>query len=143
MSGDSISIGSVVNNGGLNNTGKIEIAGDQVLNAGGAPAVTAAAVFKAIAEAVPVEDREQIEQQVIEPLNDELATLAAAPPEQQEQAKQSVVERITAIVSPLQPYAAEISKALLTFTEVGLTALPAPGNWFVSATLAAIKALKG
>lgn len=143
MSNDTISIGSVVNNGGLNNTGKIEIAGDQVLNAGGAPAVTPAAVFSAITEAVPAEVREEIEQQVIEPLSDELTNLTAAPPEQQEAARETVLQKISALVGPLQPYATEISKAVLTFTEVGLAALPAPGSWFVAATLAAIKALKG
>ncbi len=103
--------------------------------------VNAERVFDTLKQAAPEAEQEKLEEQVFGPLRSELQTLTAMPIAQAEEQKQTFIERATALVQPLAPYSQTMRKVGLTFTEAALACLPVPANWFVSATLAAIRAL--
>lgn len=100
-------------------------------------------VFKKIAAVVPEESQEQIEEEVFGPLKDELDSLTAMPIASVEKPVESSVEKIQALVQPLAPYASKIAAAVGAGIETGLSMVAPPAGWFISATLAAIRALRG
>lgn len=139
--GPSISIGSI--SGGQNNIGKTEIAGDQVQTNHYADEFrNADQVFAKIAEAIPEQDREKVEDQVFEPLRQEIQALTAMPIAEAEQQKESFLDRARAIVVGLTPYAGKINKVVLNIGEAALSAIAPPVGWFLSGTLAAIRSIK-
>jgi predicted negative regulator of RcsB-dependent stress response len=137
----SISIGSIT--GGQNNIGKTEIAGDQVQNNHYAGEFKSAdQVFEKLVEAVPEENREQVEAEVFSPLREEIRTLTAMPIAQAEEQKQSFLDRAKQLVSGLAPYSDKINKVVLNIGEAALSSIAPPVGWFISGTLAAIRSLK-
>lgn len=117
-----ISIGSVT--GGQNNIGKTDIAGDQnQTNNYGGTSITFEQFIQAIKEQLPVEQLEQVQSEVLDPLCD----IAAEPEPDSEQDRVTLKARIMAIVEKLEPYTPYIRKTIAAFAEGALLAVPGAG----------------
>ena len=104
---------------------------------------TVEAVFKTLIEAVPEPEQAKMEEEVFTPLRAEIQSLMAMPIAETEKPVQSFIDRATALVQPLAPYADKLGAVALSFGEAGLSMIAPPAGWFVAATLAAIRTLKG
>lgn len=145
----SMSSGDTFNFGGVSQTstgaGSVNQIGQNTatINNTGEKPPTVENVFKTILEAVPEDKQAEIEEQVFGPLKAELQALSASPIAEVQEPVPTCVERIATLVAPLAPYSDKIASAVLSFSEASLSMIAPPAGWFVAATLAAIRSLKG
>ncbi len=97
-------------------------------------------VLDTVLQAIPEESREEIANEVIEPMRTEIQALAAMPIAEAEAQKQSFMNKSAGWAQKLLPFAAACHPKLMAFGEVALSAVPPPSSWVVSALLAAVKA---
>lgn len=124
----SISIGTIT--GGQNNIGKTEIAGDQVQN-NHYGAASPEAVFEAVAKEVPPE----VAEDTVAPLQ----AMACMPLTDME--KPDIKSRAANLLQRLMPFAPQIAKGLMTFTEAALSSL-ASRNPIIAGVLAVCQSAK-
>ena len=139
--GDSITI-NVTGGKQAQVAGKIENQNSHIGDVINGEVPTLDVVFSKIKKAIPEESQAKIEEEVFGPLKAELDTLTAMPIASVEPVESSL-EKIQALVQPLGPYATKIAGAIGAGIEAGLSMVAPPAGWFISATLAAIRALRG
>ena len=117
---------------GFNFTNNITGSGNTQVNQGqnvtatqnnGGDRPSAEMILDVIEESIPEESREQVVQEVIEPLR----ALAALPIVEQQEP--TMVARATELVSKLSPWAPQIARGLAIFGAAFLKSCPVTGPW--------------
>ncbi len=104
------------------------------MNNGGV-AATFEQFIQAMREAIPPEQLESVQAEVLNPLTD----IAAEPEPTNEQDRITLKARIATLLSQLEPYSPYIRKTVAAFAEGALSAIPPPASWIVAGCIEVVR----
>ncbi len=104
------------------------------MNNGGV-AATFEQFIQAMREAIPPEQLESVQAEVLNPLTD----IAAEPEPTNEQDRITLKARIATLLSQLEPYSPYIRKTVAAFAEGALSTIPPPASWIIAGCIEVVR----